>query len=47
MLHYISICMRSKSVFQTFKILFQTGDISSYAQLKSSFSEQEKISDEI
>ena len=27
LLHGTSICMSSKSVFQIFKILFQTGDI--------------------
>ena len=26
-LHYTSLCMRPKTVFQIFKILFQTGDI--------------------
>ena len=49
--------MSSKSVSQIFKILFQTGDInifvlrgvffSRYVQLKSSFSDEKNISDEI
>ena len=48
--------MSSKSVFQIFKILFQTGDInifvlrgvffSRYVQLKSSFSHEKNISGE-
>ena len=57
MLHCISIFMCSKSVSQSLKILFQTGDInifvlrsvffSRYVQLKSSFSEEKIISSEI
>ena len=49
--------MSSKSLSQIFKILFQTGDInifvlrgvffSRYIQLKSSFSDEKNISDEI
>ena len=49
--------MCSKSVSQIFEILFQTGDInifvirgaffSRYAQLKSSFTDEKKISGEI
>ena len=49
--------MNSKSISQTFRILFQTGDInifvlrgvffSRYVQLKSSFSEEKNISGEI
>ena len=49
--------MNFKSISQTFRILFQTGDInifvlrgvffSRYVQLKSSFSEEANISGEI
>ena len=51
--HCASICMTSKYLSQTFKILFQTGDInifvlscvffSRYIKLKSFFSDEEKI----
>ena len=33
MVHCTSICMRSKSVSQSFKILFQTGDVNSFVLL--------------
>ena len=57
LMHCTSIFMGSKSVFQIFKILFQAGDVnifalrgvffSGYVQLKSSFSDEKIISDEI
>ena len=57
LLHYPTIYMSSKSLSQILKILFQAGDINifvlrgvffnSYVRLKSSFTDEKNISDEI